>query len=435
MGLHVNSNLALEIAVDIAPPLAAKHDPRAELAAQFVPAGARVLDLSATKTLERYLPNGCIYQGLARPRRKSEPRDIAGDDFPTKAALNADVIVMLGTLEPVADLESLFTHLRFCKRDIILSYGAADLNGGAANRLGFCELTMLFDRYGFRIACTAPVSAREQLMRLTPAERLTPPAPVSVAVVSNGESGDFGDRLGLAMLHGLLPGEAEVHHLTFRTLGAARGAYDLVVLGTGNSLYPPLIGDGLIDIVSRAKASIGIFGTQHRELVSRSGLERLIDRLDTWYARNEDDVLMYGRGRPNVVHLGDWLIDRFSMVRPTADEPLEIGSEIEPDVPLESAIATIQRHRQVYTAQPQALLCALTAADMVAYADAPAARTPASGACRSMLTDIFGRSYPEKKFFLVERDAVARYKARVHANVAELRQRVETLLRNVAAAG
>jgi hypothetical protein len=34
------------------------------------------------------------------------------------SATRADVIVMLGVLERVKDIESLFTHLRFCKRDI-----------------------------------------------------------------------------------------------------------------------------------------------------------------------------------------------------------------------------------------------------------------------------------------------------------------------------
>jgi len=32
-----------------------------------------------------------------------------------------------------------------------------------------------------------------------------------------------------------------------------------------------------------------------------------------------------------------------------------------------------------------------------------------SGNFRSMLIDIFGRSYPEREFFIVDRDAVARY--------------------------
>jgi hypothetical protein len=51
-----------------------------------------------------------------------------------------------------------------------------------------------------------------------------------------------------------------------------------------------------------------------------------------------------------------------------------------------------------------------------------------------MFIDIFGRSYPEKTFFAVDRNAVARYKARVHRNVAAVGARIEAVLRNVAVA-
>ena len=88
--------------------------------------------------------------------------------------MRADVIVMLGVLERVKDIESLFTHLRFCKRDILLSCYPTDLakNGeraqGLVNRMSFCDLALLFDRYGFRIESTAPVDESQMLMRLTP---------------------------------------------------------------------------------------------------------------------------------------------------------------------------------------------------------------------------------------------------------------------------
>ena len=51
-----------------------------------------------------------------------------------------------------------------------------------------------------------------------------------------------------------------------------------------------------------------------------------------------------------------------------------------------------------------------------------------------MLIDIFGRTYPERKFFAVDRTAVTRYKARVHANMAQLGARIDAILRNVATA-
>ena len=434
MTLNVNRNLALETTPDFAPGVTLETDARAELAAQFIAAGARVLDLSGGDTaFQRLLPTGCSYQSIVS--------DFNAGDFPTQAAAQSDIIVMLGALERTADVENLFTHLRFCKQDVILSYCATDLAGnseraGFANAFSFYDLALLFDRYGFRIECTAPIDAGQVLMRLTPTERLRPVAACSVAVISDNDAGTFGGRLGCQMINALLPGEAEVHHLSFGALDQARDKYDLVVLGIGNGMFQPLLGDDVLDIVSRGKAAIGIFGTQYRELIPRVGLDRLIERLDTWFARYEDDVLLYGRGRSNVTHLGDWLIDQFPMNTSSVDEPLQIVDEIRPDHALDRAIQVIQCHRQVYSAHLHPLLCALTSAELVAYAEQPSEQMPdvVSGTFRSMLIDIFGRSYPEKQFFMVDRDAVRRYKARVHRNVARVGERIDAILRNVAVA-
>jgi hypothetical protein len=449
MNLQVNRNLALEPIVDFEPrpdPDTRALEARAELAAQFIPAGSRVLDLACgDMTLKRLLPTGCSYQPCDRVERGAGAIvcDLDAGSFPTQAAAQTDIVVILGALERIADVESFFTHLRFCKQDVVLSYCATDLTGernraalGFVNHLSFYDLAVLFDRYGFRIECTAPTGDVEVLMRLTPTENLAPIAPCSVAVVSEKNVGNFGDRLGYHMINALLPGEAEVHHLTFKTLDQAHDKYDLVVLGMGNSLFQPLLGDAVLDVVSRGKASIGIFGTQFRELIPRPAIERIVERLDTWFARHEDDLLMYGRGRKNVVHLGDWLIDQFPMTKATDDEPLQIGDEITTELPLDRTIQAIQLHKNVFSARLHPLLCALTAAELVAYAEQPSEQMPGivSGKFRSMLIDIFGRSYPEKKFFIVDRDAVRRYKARVHQNVGKVAATIDAVLRNVAVA-
>ncbi|HSP49224.1 MAG TPA: hypothetical protein VLN61_03375 [Pseudolabrys sp.] len=72
----------------------------------------------------------------------------------------------------------------------------------------------------------------------------------------------------------------------------------------------------------------------------------------------------------------------------------------------------------------------------MAYAEQPSVQMPGivSGEYRSMLIDIFGRSYPEKQFFMVDRDAVRSYKARVHRNVARVAERIDAILRNVVVA-
>jgi hypothetical protein len=302
--------------------------------------------------------------------------------------------------------------------------------------LSFYDLALLFDRYGFRIECTAPVDGGQVLMRLTPTDRLKPVAACSVAVVSDSNFGTFSGRLGCQMINALLPGEADVHNLYFGSLHEARKKYDLVVLGLGGGMFQPLLGDHVLDIVGRAKSAIGIFGTQYRDLIPRPSLDRLVDRLDTWFARYEDDVLMYGRGRGNVRHLGDWLIDQFPMNTATLDEPLQIVDELRVDHAFDRAIQVIQCHRNVYSTRLHPLLCALTAAETVSYAEQPSPQMPGivSGEFRSMLIDIFGRSYPENQFFMVDRDAVRRYKAQVHRNVAAVRERIDSILRNVAVA-
>ena len=189
----------------------------------------------------------------------------------------------------------------------------------------------------------------------------------------------------------------------------------------------------MVDVISRAKAAIGIFGTQGRELIARPAFDRILDRLDTWFARYEDDVLIYGRGRNNTVHAGDWLIDQFPLARATNGEPLVINGDLGPEFALDRAISTIQQHKQVYSTVPVALLCALTSADLAAYAEMPAQQPDLSaGQFRSMLIDVFGRTWPQQKFFLVDRDAVIRYKTRVHQNVSKIGARIGAILQNVA---
>lgn len=419
---------------------------RAQIAAQFVPAGSRVLDLGCgNMALQRFLPYGCSYQGCDLVARDARTIvcDFNAGQFPTEAANNADIVVILGVLEYIHDVEAFFTHLRSTNHDVVLSYCATDLSGpadraslGWKTNFSFLDLAELVDRHGFRIACSTPADTMQVLMRLTPIDRQAQMNPCSVAVISYNDVGNFGDRLGYHMINSLLPSEATVHHLTFKTLAAARDSYDLVVLGIGNSIFQPLLSDELFGVLKRGKARVGIFGTQYRELIQRPALDRLIDRLDAWHTRYQDDILMYGRGRSNVEHLGDWLIDQFPMNTPTEAGELHIGDEIWKELPLDRTIQFIQRYGKVLSTRLHPLLCALTSAGEVAYIEQPWGDQSAiiSGKFRSMLIDIFGRTFPEKTYFTVDRDAVMRYKQQVRRNVATLEARLEAMLRNVAVA-
>ncbi|HML06575.1 MAG TPA: methyltransferase domain-containing protein [Xanthobacteraceae bacterium] len=451
MAVPINRNLAVERKTDFGrwsnpESLEPAWDQRAAFAAEFIPDGARVLDLGCGRmALQQFLPNACSYQPCDLVARNASTIvcDFNAGEFPETAADEADLITMLGVLEYIVDVDAFLGRLRHSKRDIVLSYCPTDFSRsidrpslGWINHFSLCDLAVLLDRFGFRVERADRVDDLQIVMKLRQSSRPAPLAPCRVAVVSYYDVGNFGDRLGYHIINSLIPAEAEVHHLTFKTLQEARQSYDLVVLGIGNSIFKELLNDDLLSMVKSGKAAIGIFGTQYRELTSRPAMNRLLDRLDTWFARYEEDVLQFGRGRSNVVHLGDWLISQFPMVKAFDDAPLQIGDEVLLELSLDRTIQKIQRHKNVFSTRLHPLLCALTSAELVAYAEQPRPDMPnvVSGKFRSMLIDIFGRTFPEKKFFIVDREAVKRYKSKVQANVALVGQRIETILRNVAVA-
>ena len=110
-------------------------------------------------------------------------------------------------------------------------------------------------------------------------------------------------------------------------------------------------------------------------------------------------------------------------------EVLKIGPEILENLPMDRVIRHIQTYRKVYSERLHPLLCALTSADKVAYKDQRESGSGiVAGKFQSMLVDIFGRSFPEKKFWAVDRSAVIRYRQKVIANVRNLERVLYALL-------
>lgn len=244
-----------------------------------------------------------------------------------------------------------------------------------------------------------------------------------VLVLAYNNVGNFGDRLGIHLINSVLPADCCVTYAHFYPWDVPDEEFDLVVVGIGGSLHKPLLTDTLHDFVRMSKKSIGIFGTQYRESISHR-LNDLIEELDIWYARYEDDVELYGN--ESTIHLGDWLIDACPMSTPTLNE-VRIGKEIWDDHPLDRTILQIQKYRRVFTGSLHPLLCALTSAKEVSYAEQECGSLK-SGKFASMLRDVFGETYPEKEFFEVDSDKVLKYKVMVRQNLENMRIQIKELL-------
>src|SRR5262249_55447365 len=159
-------NLALEQKTDLArwsnvDALEPAWDARAAIAAGYVPAGARVLDLGCGRmALRDFLPAACDYQPCDLVARGPDTIvcDFNAGAFPAAEAQVADVITMLGVLEYVLDADAFFAKLRASGCDVVLSYCATDFSGGVdrpslgwISHLGLTELATLFGRHDYRV--------------------------------------------------------------------------------------------------------------------------------------------------------------------------------------------------------------------------------------------------------------------------------------------
>jgi len=409
-------------------------EPRSRTAAALVPAGSVVLDLGCgAMTLERYLPGGCTYvpSDLVARDERTIVCDLNRGDLPDRP--DATLVTMLGVLEYVIDPPAFLARLARLQRPVLLSYCprefTAHLNRqglGWLNHFDLQELRGMLQQAGFALSLELRIDPIQVLFRLDSARREA--AEKRVLVLSYNNVGNFGDRLGFHVISSVLPSNACVTFAHFEPWDVPEGDFDLAVVGVGNSIFAPLLTDRLLQLIERSTRSIGIFGTQYREFVDATRIGALIDGLDCWFARYEEDALLYGRGKNNVRHLGDWLINAFPLARGSrADSVLKVGDEIWQNLALDRVIQEIQSFRRVHSTRLHPLICALTSAEQVAYTE-QRAQGALSGKFRSMLLDVFGRTWPEDTFFDVPREAVAAYKSRVRRSTEALAARLDQLL-------
>ncbi len=413
---------------------------RAATAAAFVPAGTRVLDIGCgAMALERHLPFGASYQPcdiVARDAR-TIVADLNASGAPLDAVAKADLVTMLGVWEYIYDPGKLFAALAATGKPILCSYCDAALTPdverrrtlGWVNDFTLAQFIEVARAQGYQAMLTRQIDPLQHMIRFDRAAPAALAARKRVHVISYNNVGNFGDRLGYHLLNDVLPPHAEVSWGTLRPFAPVPQSLDLLVIGIGNSLFGDLIDDQLLAATANAKATIGIFGTQYRAQLPADKLQQLIARLTHWYARYEEDILLYGRDRKNVSHLGDWLINAFPLSVPTMDQPLRIGPQVLNELPIDRTIQHIQRYKRTFSERLHPLLCALTAAEQVAYIEQREMDgKTVSGKFRSMLVDIFGHTYAENVFWKVDRDAVAAYKAKVRANTDAMRTDIAKLL-------
>ena len=390
---------------------------------QWLPLGARVLDLCPAGCFSRLLKGAAGPSGPC-PISPSHPAPdgVLHHPFLVDEAKEADILVLMcpGTSEPWWQ-ECLVQVSRVGKPFLFL-HGPDP--GPGDTRLFSSQMVLdLLGRHGLELQRHEPLSHGYGLIKCYSKGEAALPQPKRVAVLSYSNIGNFGDRLGAQIVRRLLPGHVVQKELFFNPWEISSERFDLLILGVGNSLFNPLMHDHLLELMERSRQVIGLFGTQYRPHIEENRIRTVLSRLSFWWARHEEDLLLYGRHARHCAHFGDLLISEFPITQATMDGCLTIGEEILEGQPLDRTIRTIQSFKRVHSDRMHPLLCALTSALEVSYSERQF-KGISTGKMRSMLLDIFGRTFAEGPPFPVDRPAVVRYRRKVLDNMQRLEDQI-----------
>ena len=252
---------------------------------------------------------------------------------------------------------------------------------------------------------------------------------MKVLVLSYNNCVNFGDRLGLDLIVRLQPPEAElfVSPLPPFWKQIDNASFDMVVVGTGHSVFHQTLERAFLEFLKKQKIVVGIFGLQYHQMLPLDSVKELFSIVDCWFSRSAYDIefLQDLSSLPRqFAHLGDWLINAFPIVPWVDGRTCEVPADfIMQSRDIQRTIQTIQRFRRVSSARLHPVLCALASADEVRYQEqAEMGSTCLSGKFNSMFLDIFGKSPEPGEWFKVDRGDVSSYKSSVYLKTELMRE-------------
>ena len=379
-----------------------------------IPCGAAILDLRSDRhisPLENVLPHGCKYM------TSRVTADSLSSEYLKKHGIDCVILDIPGKLSgSLIHISRLVVELRLV---VVLQFHYDSLNTFVEDAI---------KPFGLILRSSGQMGS-QQIARIELSSPTNAMTKKRVLVISCAGWPNFGDRLGFHLIHGCLPPCVSVRHVYFPQIELNEEKFDLVVLWLGTSVFKRTLTKDILRLTDRIPHAVGIFGTQYRRSIDPAMMSQLLERLSVWFARYEEDLYLYGKNVKGV-HLGDWLIHAFPMTEAPKDGLLTLGADlISQEMPLDRLIQKIQFYKRVSSARLHPLLCALTSAEQVSYREQREfSNGETSGKFRSLFLDVFGRDYPESRFFRVDRDAVIAYKARTATQIRKLRDTLSGLL-------
>ena len=253
-----------------------------------------------------------------------------------------------------------------------------------------------------------------------------------IAIVSYGNCPNLGDRIGQYIIFNMLPYNCEVKFLylpPFWKDNDKKEIYDLVIIGTGHSIfYKTLENEDFLKFLRYQKKIIGVFGLQYHDLLDMKKFQAFTNLFNHIFVRNKKDLEFFSQ-KDRISHSGDILTSFFPLSQWTDKGKINIKPGIVDDNnDALSIIKKIQTYKTVESSRLHPLLAGLQSCDeFIFYEQKEMGENQPSNKFNNMLYDIFESDFKEGFLYKVDKNKVLDYRRFVFKNLEIIEKKIKEI--------
>ena len=251
-----------------------------------------------------------------------------------------------------------------------------------------------------------------------------------IAIISYGNCANLGDRIGQSIILSMIPYDCYVDFLNLPPFWSDKynnNHYDLVIIGTGHSIYHETLNNNKFDkFLENQKKIIGVFGLQYHDLLDKKKFDNFTEKFTHIFVRNKKDLIFF-KNKKIISHSGDILTSYFPLTNWTIDDKVVIH----PDIQKNSQdglqlVKKIQAHKIVESSRLHPLLAGLQSCDeFVFHEQKEMGNELESNKFNNMLYDIFNKNFKPGIQYKVDRDLVLSYRKFVFNSLSLIEEKIK----------
>lgn len=258
---------------------------------------------------------------------------------------------------------------------------------------------------------------------------------IKIAIISYGNCANLGDRIGLSIILRMIPYDCYVDFLNLPPFWSDKydnNYYDLVIIGTGHSIFHKTLDDNkFFKFLENQKKIIGVFGLQYHDLLDKKKFDNFTEKFTHIFVRNKKDLIFF-KNKKIISHSGDILTSYFPLTNWIIDDKIKIHSGIiKNNQDGLQLVKKIQSFKIVESSRLHPLLAGLQSCDeFIFYEQKEMGNEIKSNKFSSMLYDIFNKDFEPGMQYKVDKDLVLNYRKFVFNNLLLIEEKIKKSIQN-----